>query len=704
MKLDKPDKTGERIEKERKEFTQLISANPNYFGNVPGQNNVVKKMVANTKYEEIHCLGFNPDTDRLEATIHLKLPVGYGGSLCHDGTMEYVRFYIDYGSGWEDVGVAAVNVHDIPNAADCAKAPNKPLSYVVTQRIDSRRKACKSPVLPRVRAILSWNLLPDANKPDWPPIWGNVIERHIQIKPRFWEIVDIAEILTKKTMVPPVLEKYKYEPLPLPDPPPFTLAELSELYLPPKQAAVEYKPSVEAHRFGLAEIEQALSMKCIGQDSLASKAVEWKKLNLDFAKSVAALVVTKGNVSYEELECVGLDYNMEQLVATFRVKKPQGYSGGLCSPGSKEYIAFWADWENKCEWDYLDTVEVKVHDISPLPDGGLHYSVFLPVDFSKIRRVCTQPKIGRVRAVLSWNSPPSTSDPDKIPYWGNRLDTHVQIRPGKPVVGIVPQFHRIGGIRDDDISNTTGLTLPTATFDNGFSADNLGRPCPFAERVVVTGLPFPGHQYRVQVRRVGDPGWTSLVNTIQVQPLTGPTYSKSPVFPTDYWTYELLGNNPDMILAWWHTSGDELWEVKLDILGQPGHVIQRIRLKNSGIEDARIHIASMGDCGKFLVGDVLDGAFVARDPYFGHYTLQTMPFAAPAGQLAPTGGTVQTPSAPPEPAPPPGGTPWQLDTKGMKPCGYVLHLGVWDRAIRRSVPLRHYASRSVGFCLEKKTK
>ena len=104
-----------------------------------------------------------------------------------------------------------------------------------------------------------------------------------------------------------------------------------------------------------------------------------------------------------------------------------------------------------------------------------------------------------------------------------------------------------------------------------------------------------------------------------------------------------------MVLARWYTATDDTWEIKLDILGQPGVATQIIQLKNSGIADARINIdpAFGGNCGTFHVGDLITGAFVARDPYFAAYSLGLLPFAAPPGQLTPTSGFVQTATAPP---------------------------------------------------------
>ena len=50
------------------------------------------------------------------------------------------------------------------------------------------------------------------------------------------------------------------------------------------------------------------------------------------------------NIIFEELIGLGLDYSLERIVATMRVKRPDGYGTGICENGTLEYIAFWADW------------------------------------------------------------------------------------------------------------------------------------------------------------------------------------------------------------------------------------------------------------------------------------------------------------------------------------------------------------------------
>src|SRR5688500_4329396 len=230
-----PEPAGSRVERERAQFKQLLASNPNYFGNLAGSPfKQVKKIASNTSYEEISCVGYNPDRAELEATVHIKRPTGYGGNLCSDGTVEYVRFFLDYGAGWEDQGVMGFNVHDIPTTRDCSRDATKPLHYVATLKIKPKRKACRFPVLPNVRAILSWQTVPTAGDPNYPPIWGNVLEQHIQIKRwerNFAAAVDlVAEAIGQKIEIPDFYEELLEIPIPLPDPGDPPILQLAQLY------------------------------------------------------------------------------------------------------------------------------------------------------------------------------------------------------------------------------------------------------------------------------------------------------------------------------------------------------------------------------------------------------------------------------------------------------------------------------------------
>jgi len=660
-------------------------------------------------------VGYNPDANRLEATVHIKRPTGYGGDLCKDGTVEYVRFFLDYGSGWEDQGVMGFNVHDIPNSDDCRRSATKPLSYVASLTIDAKRKVCRVPVLPKVRAILSWQSIPTAGDPDYPPVWGNVLESHVQIKPwrrTFAAAIDaIAVSIGQELKIPEVYAELEHIPIPLPDPPDPLIAELSQLYSAKSRKAAAATQVVEAHRFGMGDIHAAMYAGALNQDVLVAKSQEWKLAGLDFAAAIAALDKVSADTTYEQLECLGLNSNTETLTATFRVKLPSGYSGLPCDKGSFEYVAFWADWDDTCEFTYLNTVKVNVHDYQPIPAGGLSYTADLKVNLDDHRRNCKEPKIGRIRAVLSWNAPPSTTDPDALMYWGNRIDAHAQINPTGSGVSTHAQLRSIGGIAVPHIDVGTGLTDATAVFHfNWLPPDPAGRPCPFAGRVVITGPTVPGHRYGITVENLTTPAApVPLANNFKVLDSSGTIETTQvPSFsPLHTYGYLDTTTNPELILARWDTSADDKWRISLQLynaaevpVGAP--VTHLIQLKNSGVKDCRIHIdpASGGDCNSFHVGAVIDGHFVAIDPYLSGYSLHTEPYAAPAGQLTPTSGALSTPFAGLDPAPPPGGLAWHLDTKNMKPCGYIVRLEATDRAIINSAWVGHWAHAPVGWCLE----
>lgn len=708
------------VEKERGEFHKLLAVNPNYFGNLAESPfKPVKKIIGNTKYEELTCIGFNPNLNQLEATVPIKLPTGYGGGLCHTGSTEYVRFFIDYGGGWEDAGMVSVNVHDIPNTKDCAHRPDKPLVYVLTQPIVPKRDSCRHPVLPKVRGILSWNTVPPAGpaNANWLPVWGNVLDRHIQIKPRGPFLVDIADSLgiDPKMKLPLELEVIKYEPVPLPDPPPFAVKDLVQLYDQGKGTkATAAAKVVEAHRLAFAEVQPVLAGGVIDQQMLSAKIAEFKELGLDWSSIIGVLEKTKGDVTYEELNCLGLDYNREWLVGTFVVKKSVGYSGSLCTKGSNEYVSFWVDWDDTCKWTYVGTAVVPVHDIAAIPADGLHYAAIMPVDLSAHRRHCEKPKIGRVRAVLSWNVPPSNVDPDAIPHWGNRLDVHVQIRPGDPLL-IEPKISIIGGIGVASIfTATTGMTKPFAPFAGwgpGVFADpwDPTRLCPFGGVIHIQSDPVPGHRYKLWVQNVttggpeiqlADPVWVTDHDGNSHQHFAG-IGGMFDYLPVDQ-------NLFSMLYSGWAPAGDDLWQIRLELF-TGGSVFlgstawHRIQLDNTAPSTVTspptldIHIDSGGDCKDFTVGAVVNGHFVARDIHFGHYSLATLPASMSPNAPVPSSGNAQTAPAP--------GDPWSLNTAGMSPCGYVVLLEVWDRSIINSHPDSHNYNRDdVGFCLRAASK
>ena len=710
-----------KVPVERGQFKELLAKNPNYFGNLtPSEFKPVKVIAGNSTYEVLHCVGLNPALGLLEATVDLKLPYGYGGDVCSPGSIEYIRFYVDYGAGWQDAGLGSFPAHDIPNHNDCAGQAEKPLSYVVSSAFDATETFCTNPELPNVRAILSWNLVPPAGAPNWVPIWGNVLDQHVQVRPKVLELGAILELISAPALdkLPPGLTEISTQPIPIPPPPEPSTRELAGMYA----AAATGGPGamtgnggfrkVQAHRFGFKDLQATLGNGGT-QLEIEAKMAEWKQLGLDWASALAALEGKQGNVGYEEIECLGLDVHADLLAASFRVKLPYGYDGPLCGLGSQEYVAFWADWNDTCTWSYLGTTSVQVHDFATLPADGLEYSAILSANLAEALVPCEEgPKVGRVRAVLSWATPPSTVDPDAVPYWGNIFDAHVQLPPKPVTTGLIDV---IGGVSTFYIDTTgNGMTTWNAVFAlGGSTADAWGRnrACPFGGLIILNGPPTVGEKYRIVTRPAGSASPPiPMTDPFYITPWIGPGSWITPD-PSGWADYLPFSSNMFEVLGHWNPAGDDLWEIRLEVQGGSIGDWLRVQLDNTGPRrkpvaqpyeppevtcDVQI-TSGGGDCSDFGVGDPLAGTFVARDEHFGAFYIYTTPSTlSPPGPTTPTLPDIYTETA----MFAAGGSPWNLDTTGMKPCGYVIRLEVYDRTIVGSHPGSHNANYSdVGFCL-----
>jgi hypothetical protein len=145
-------------------------------------------------------------------------------------------------------------------------------------------------------------------------------------------------------------------------------------------------------------------------------------------------------------------------------------------------------------------------------------------------------------------------------------------------------------------------------------------------------------------------------------------------------------------------SGDDLWELSLEVGGSGIVDSQRVQLDNTlnaaSVDPANAaHLAfdpgqlAQQNCGKFTAGMTITGTFDARDTFFGSWGLSLFPFTLPPFSL-----TTSVPSTSSEA---PVGSTWSLNTSGLTPCGYVLALTVTDRAIVNSVGIgRNVSDRS----------
>ena len=456
------------VELSRSRFRELLLAN----------SPELQVVQTNTTYEELGCVGYQPQFRKLEAVVYVKKHVGYGGDLCSPGSPEYVRFYLSYdnGASWVDQGLVSFTTWNMP-------FPGNRLEYAVTLDINPPERLCLFPNLPLVRAILSWNNPPPANSPNFHPHWGNVRDAHIQIGARRFPI--FSEVANEfKLKLPESLSTIVDLDQPV---------ALKKKILTATELMEQYKGTdVPPHRFLAAEV---MKFAATPQISLASTT-----LNVEWASVVGALLATNGDTTYEELTCIGLDPNQDRLNGVINVKLPSGFSGGLCSNGSLEYVAFYIDYG--AGWTYAGTTSVSVHDIAAMPAGGLNYAVFLPVDLAARRRPCHEgPVTARVRAILSWNAAPPPGNPNYRPHWGNRLETLIHIKPG-PVLNTVPFLSSVGDVLEIDI-DTNGKATGSAIHTGLALSDS-----PFGGRITIAGhIPNPtaGMKYRIMKKPHGAP-------------------------------------------------------------------------------------------------------------------------------------------------------------------------------------------------------
>jgi hypothetical protein len=673
--------------KERSKFKTLLLANPNYFGNlVESPFKPVLAISGNTYYEELGCLGYHPQQRRLEAVVYINQPSGYGSDICGPGTLEYVRFYLSYDNGvtWQDQGMTSFAAYNIPAGTEGEKR----LEYAATLAVQPTRKFCFINPLILARAILSWNNPPPPNQPNWVPIWGNSLTVHILVEPRRiifpLDIVQVAQV-----KLPPQLIQILDPDAPIP---------LKAKALGPVELSALYREKgVPVHRFAHKELMAFVS----GPSTLSAEAFNklYPGLNID-PNIFDVLFPTDGNISFEELKCIGLDPNApDHLIGVIQIKKTAGYSGDPCTDGSREYVTFWADFDGNGTFETcLGTANVQVYDVANIPADGIQYAVRLPVDFSQHRQPCEQgPKVVRIRAILSWNSPAPCANPNHVPTWGNREETLINI----PPVLQEPAGHIaiLGGIPVSMIHDTTGLTTPDAIFaTNNLPPDSLGRPCPFGGRVSVQGAPIVGYSYVVEVSP-DNSVWTPVLTDLHVTDQFGNVTVHQANNITKRFSYLPFTSNVNALLAEWDTAGDALWYVRLSVFdggGTPqGTDTHRIQLDNTW-PDASITITTgVGNCGKFPIGTALAGTFVATDLYLGSYSVSVAPGVNPpgVGVPVPSSGIINT-------APAPGGDPWTLDTTGMQACGYIIQVVAVDRAILNSQSVGHHSPDSAGFCLE----
>jgi hypothetical protein len=716
---------------ERNKFRSLLLTNPNYFGNLKDSKlKPVQEIIGNTSYEELKCVGFNPELSRLEAVVWIKQSSGFDGGICTIGSQEYVSFWLSYDNGaiWLPQGTVSFQVFDVTGP--------HPLEYAASLVIQPEKRLCFLSNLPLVKAILSWNTPPTG--PASTPIWGNAIETRIQI-PGFWLDIPFPILLdAAKLNLPPDVASIvaKDATVKLQAPNALSAAELKNQYA---------NASVPPHRFLQDHIAKALKNPA----NLSVSSTYLSNLGIDLSAVIAALAATNGSIEYEQLECIGLeegDGGPDALVGTLVIKLPTGYLGNPCAAGSREYVAFWIDWGGG--WQWVGTAAANVHDIATIPKEGLSYAVYQPVNLNPHRKSCQDGAVtAKVRAILSWDSPPPPANPDFVPVWGNRLETIIFVNPGvSQVTGdFTPYLSSICLIDPCDIDQTSGWAYPGAG-DKPFGASiSIYGSIPGQPLFVdpPAGLPV----YQVTVQQI-DTATSTLIGSPQI--LTDPfgitiqkkvgggtvtSTSHTQNATGGYFTWQQMtpgpaGWNivsPQGLLTVWNSVTEGTYQISVTawdstkttsypagtfICVSDGSTRQGVVIdldQTAPMADLVIKGYQSGgvgpiipstDCATFTVGDVIDGTYSMSDAHILGFSLQAEPTPSPTSGFTVDGNPGNGESYPsiPVTVTAKSGV-WTYNTAGLLPCGYTIQLFTGDRTIVDCVTNWENNSKFVGFCL-----
>ncbi len=747
------------IAHERLNFQTLMLGNPNYFGTFPNLGGkVVKKQAFDTSFEELTCLGLSPEQNRLEAVVNIKQHSGYNTDACGGGSLEYVRFFVQHGASWVDLGSTSFNVYNL------ATTP-LPLSYGTSVDFNEARKFCTTENILNVRAILSWNLEPPAGDPNFTPPWGNVVDSRVQVAPFLFFEAPIATLIAEGVVkldnevlseidVTKKLPSKKQQALPFGD--------LKALYA---------KTKVPGHRFGFTEALKILKEPILqalptagpaGQKNKAAKpAAGIAKLlaGEELGEILEEILEQSGDTTFEELMCAGFNPQTRELEAVVQIKQNAGYSGGLCTFGSTEYVSFFGFFGGS--WHPLGTATVNVHDLAAVTPGNpLMYAVYR---VSNLTEMACQDLTGvPLRAILSWQVQPT--DENFEPVWGNVVDTNVQPIIGQAGEGEAIRLMRIGGVTINFIHDADHLAYPSSV-----AGDCQGFQSPFGGEILVegdftpkidvfdhtTGQVLPGAKpliYQVWVTRTDvlsspsqltnsfglalfppDAAFPPVLFTQSVQPAPGPVIGGVP--GTEYYQYmesDLQAVNPRTLAAF-EAGGLAEGDYQIEVRGWTWDGANYVPVPS---QDKTIHVyngyphtefinaggtlipftayrpqvaislTSVPDCASTPVGSVITGSYSVTDEFFSSVSIALVPITI-GGNPAVENAVLITPD--------PGfatvydgtaassttgshGT-FSLDTAGMAPCGYTILLQANDRALVDSHCYNHWNDIGVGFCL-----
>lgn len=698
--------TGKLVEL-RNNAKMFLLENPNYFGIQDKENKLLQEfqpvidLLSNTGFEELTCVSYNPQLQRLSANIKIKQGFGYAGGPCTNGSKEFVRFFVSYDGGatWDDEGVVDFDAHDLAFDID--------LCYELGKAFIPKKRSCcdRKAVLPLVKAILSWNTIPPPGIWWWTPVWGNSMNANIQVAPsksifcHFHHLFEKIDIKLNE-------EQFDFLENAVAD---YDFTSIIQENISLKELKRYYGGKVEDARIGYQFAHQLLSDSDAINDN---KFAFFKKYDLDLKSILEFFKPKKFNTGYEEVSCVGLNRNFNLLNAAVHVKRATGYSGDLCKKGSWEYLAYYMDFG--AGWVYMGTTSVNVHDIPTIPNEGLWYNAPLSVYLTPYQKKWCETGRAKIKVILSWVVVPPV-DPNWVAPWGDWEECNVEIKPlpaGIPEEEIYPFVELLGGMPVDLISSLTGNATGMHTL--GFTANDS----PFDGNITIRGRLFNQNahsfKYRLMITEPATaihPIMSDVILKTDTFGVLSPAITLTPSIPDGWIDYlanpfsntvivdDLFGNFVPTKNGM-HSIRIEFWDVTANVIYNSNTVLFNV---DTIYPDVDIVITSgMGDCGDFVPGDTISGTYSIIDTYCHSMSISMTPAAEAAGSIISIDGIVTSSlsyAGGTLPGTGQSGT-WQIQTPAtIKPCGYNVWINGNDRTIVHSSGFYHHSQLAKGFCI-----
>ena len=176
------------------------------------------------------------------------------------------------------------------------------------------------------------------------------------------------------------------------------------------------------------------------------------------AASFNSVLKIQEDTTYECISRVGYEPQCEQLCATIEIRQTMGYSSDTLIHGSEEFVRFYLSYDGGSKW--LDQGMRSVNVCDAHLSRAAEHSVTLQITLREYFDGVKFPL--KVRAILSWNSPPPAGAPNWTPVWGNVVESDIEVEGS--------QFHLAGELHLSAKTGTPNLSLPgmgrtTKTYD-----------------------------------------------------------------------------------------------------------------------------------------------------------------------------------------------------------------------------------------------